>query len=137
VILLDTNVISEPLRPAPDAKAVAWLRKQNVQSLYLSTITIAELHAGLEIMPKGKRKEALREGILRIEESFEGRILSLDHAAAVAFGPVIARTKPAGNPIAFGDAAIAAIAIAHGFSIATRDVKDFRATGVKIIDPWS
>jgi predicted nucleic acid-binding protein len=137
VIILDTNVISEPLKAAPQPRLIAWLRAQDADTLYLTTVTIAELRSGLETMPAGRRQDALREGITKLESAFKGRILVLDLPAAVEFGHVYARARAAGNPIAFGDAAIAAIAVVQGFTVATRDANDFRSTGAKVINPWA
>lgn len=130
------SVISEPLLPRPQARPVEWLRRQDHEMLYISTITIAELRTGLAGMPPGTQQGVWREGIASIEKAFEGRILPLDVGAADEFGAVFSRAKAAGNAIAFSTACIAAIARVHGFSIATRDIDDFHACGVQLINPW-
>lgn len=138
MIVLDTNVISEPLRPAPEPAVLAWLDAQNRATLYLTSITLAELLAGVAALPAGRRRhnlaQALTEQVLPL---FEGRVLAFDAQAAHAFARVHAGATAAGNPISFADAAIAAIATAHGWALATRNVRDFKGTGLDLIDPWS
>jgi toxin FitB len=138
VIILDTNVVSEPLKPAPDAAVLAWLDAQAPATLCLTSITLAELLAGVAALPAGRRRtkltQALTEQVLPL---FEGRVLAFDALAAHAFGHVQAGAQADGNPIGFADAAIAAIATAHGYALATRNVRDFKGAGVPIIDPWA
>lgn len=137
MIILDTNVVSEPLRPAPEPAVLAWLDAQAPATLCLTSITLAELLAGVAALPAGRRRtklgQALTEQVLPL---FEGRVLPFDMRAAHAFSQVQAGAQAAGNPIAFADAAIAAIAAAHGFAVATRNGRDFKGTGVEVIDPW-
>jgi predicted nucleic acid-binding protein len=137
VIILDTNVVSEPLRPAPDPAVLAWLDAQAPATLYLTSITLAELLAGVAALPAGRRRtklgQALTEQVLPL---FEGRVLAFDMPAAHAFAQVQVGAQSAGNPISFTDAAIAAIAGAHRYALATRNVRDFKGTGVEVIDPW-
>ena len=136
MIILDTNLVSEPLKPKPDAAVLAWLDRQAPETLYLTTITVAELQAGIETLPAGKRRTALREATAEIIVQFEGRVLSFDQDSAHAFGRVFAGTQAAGNPIHFGDCAIAAIAIRRGFVLATRNVRDYKGAGIELINPW-
>jgi toxin FitB len=136
VIVLDTNVISEPMKPQPAPKPVAWLDGIDIGTLYLSSITLAELQSGLQTMPTGKRQDVLRDVVSNLEVVFKGRMLLFDVASAIEFGSVIKRARAVGNNMTFADAAIAAIAMANGFSVATRDVNDFRGTGIKLINPW-
>ncbi len=137
MIILDTNVVSEPLRPEPEPAVLAWLDAQAPATLYLTSITLAELLAGVAALPAGRRRnklgQALTEQVLPL---FEGRVLAFDMPAARAFAQVHAGAQAAGNPIGFADAAIAAIARAHGYALATRNVRDFNGTGVEVIDPW-
>jgi hypothetical protein len=137
VIILDTNVVSEPLRPAPEPAVLAWLDAQAPATLCMTSITLAELLAGVAALPAGRRRnklgQALTEQVLPL---FEGRVLAFDRPAAHAFAQVQAGAQAAGNPIGFADAAIAAIAGAHGYAVATRNVRDFKGTGVDVIDPW-
>lgn len=137
MIILDTNVVSEPLKPTPAPAVVAWLNQQAAETLYLTTINLAELLAGVEAMPAGKRRSALHRALGdKIFPLFEGRILSFDKKAAEAFAHIHAQAEAAGNSMSFADTAIAAIALAHGYIVATRNERDFRSTGVKIINPW-
>lgn len=137
MIILDTNVVSEPLRPAPEPAVLAWLDAEAPATLCLTSITLAELLAGVAALPAGRRRnklgQALTEQVLPL---FEGRVLAFDMPASHAFARVLAGAQAAGNPISFADAAIAAIAAAHGFAVATRNVRDFKGTGVEVIDPW-
>lgn len=137
MIILDTNVVSEPLRPEPEPAVLAWLDAQAPATLYLTSITLAELLAGVAALPAGRRRnklgQALTEQVLPL---FEGRVLAFDMPAAHAYAPVQSGAQAAGNPISFADAAIAAIAGAHGYAVATRNVRDFKGTGVEVIDPW-
>jgi len=137
VIILDTNVVSEPLKPKPEPTVLAWLDAQAPATLCLTSITLAELLGGVAALPAGRRRNrlalALTEQVLPL---FEGRVLAFDAQATHAFARVQAAAQAAGNTIGFADAAIAAIAVAHGFALATRNVRDFKGTGVRIIDPW-
>jgi toxin FitB len=138
VIILDTNVVSEPLKPAPDPAVLAWLDAQAPQTLCLTSITLAELLAGVAALPAGKRRNQLGQALSqKVLPLFEGRVLDFDTAAAHAFADVQVGASAAGNPISFADGAIAAIASAHGFAVATRNVRDFKGAGVAVIDPWA
>lgn len=137
MIILDTNVVSEPLKPKPDAAVLAWLDRQAPETLYLTSITLSELQAGIEILPAGKRRTALQGVTSELITRFDGRILSFDHDSAYAFGRAFAGTQKAGDPIHFGDCAIAAIAITHGFALATRNVRDYKGAGIELINPWN
>ena len=137
MIILDTNVVSEPLKPQPEPKVLEWLNAQDPQTLFLTTITLAELLAGVETMPAGRSKTELSQSLLgRMLPLFEARILSFDTKSAQAFARVHADAQAAGNPISFADGAIAAIAAANGFQVASRNVKDFKGTGIEILNPW-
>jgi predicted nucleic acid-binding protein len=137
VIILDTNVVSEPLRPAPDPAVLAWLDRQQAATLYLTAVNVTELLAGVEALPAGKRRANLEAAIGgQVLSLFDGRILPFDLLAARAFARLNAAAQAAGQTIGFADCAIAAIAAAHGFAVATRNVRDFSATGVELINPW-
>ncbi|XAH21296.1 type II toxin-antitoxin system VapC family toxin [Xylophilus sp. GW821-FHT01B05] len=138
MIILDTNVVSEPLKPAPHAAVLRWLDAQAPETLYLTTINQAELLAGIAAMPQGRRREALAQALSnQVLALFEGRILPFDAKAAATFATTFAGAQGQGNPIGFADCAIAAIARAHGFAVATRNVRDFKGTDVDVIDPWA
>ena len=137
MILLDTNVISESLKVAGDARVLAWLDAQLIESLYLSTISLAELRFGIAALPAGKRKDTLHNSLeQRILPLFTGRILPFDDAAAGAYGTLRARARAQGKAIATADGYIAATAIHHGLMVATRDTAPFEAAGLKVINPW-
>jgi toxin FitB len=137
VILLDTCVVSEPLKPSPNASVLAWLDDQVAESLYLSTVSLAELLAGVAALPAGRRRSALAGGLSSLlEKLFAGRILSFDEAAAAQFPHIVTAAHKRGVTISFADAQIAAIAAARGFAVGTRDTGPFVAAGVRVIDPW-
>lgn len=137
MIVLDTNVISEPLRPQPDQRVLAWLDRQAPETLFLTTITVAELWSGIAQLATGKRRTQLQQAMSgEIMPLFEGRILDFEIDAASAFGNLHVKAKAAGNSIDFADCAIAAIATTHGFIVATRNLKDFAGAGVKLVNPW-
>jgi toxin FitB len=137
MILLDTNVISEPLRRAPEARVSEWIDAQPLETLFLSTMTVAELRAGVALMPAGKRRSALDERIeKRLLPMFAGRVLSFDLVCTQPYAELLARASNAGSAIQTADACIAAVALANGFAIATRDEIPFRAAGLDVINPW-
>ena len=137
MIILDTNVMFEPLKPLPEPAVLDWLDRQSPQTLYLTTVNLAELLAGIEVLPQGRRRAELQHVLTtQVIPLFEGRILSFDEKAAEAFARIHASAQALGNPISFADGAIAAIASAQGFILATRNVRDFRSTGVELINPW-
>lgn len=137
MIILDTNVVSEPLKPAPEPAVLDWLNAQDPQTLYLTTINLAELLAGIEAMPVGHRRTKLRQTLLgRMQPLFEDRILPFDQQAVQAFARINANAQAVGNPISFAVGAIAAIASAHGFMLATHNVHDFKNTHIEILNPW-
>ena len=138
MILLDTNVLSELMRPVPDPAVERWLAAQPDASLFISTITEAELRFGAALLPSGKRRSALTAEINgMLEEDFDGRILPFDRPAAQACAVIAADRHQAGRPISQADAQIAAIARSRGAALATRNVLDFDGCGVEVINPWS
>ena len=138
MIVLDTNVVSEPLRPVPAPEVLAWLDRQPAETLFLTTISLAELRYGVEALPAGKRQAALRASVEdQIAALFTGRFLPFDQAAASCYATVRSRAKASGVAIAAADSYIAAIAAAHGFAVATRDETPFRAAGVEVVNPWN
>ena len=138
MIILDTNVVSEPLKPAPDPAVVRWLNRQAPHTLYLTSVSLAELLSGIAALPGGRRRDALQVALnAQMLPLFEGRILPFDTVAAQAFANVNARASAAGNPVSFADCAIAAIARVHGFVLATRNMRDFRDTGIEMVNPWA
>lgn len=137
MILLDTNVISELLRTAPDPAVVDWMNAQPIETLYLAAMTVAELRAGVAIMPEGKRKQLLESSIEhQLLPLFAGRILPFDMACTRSYAHALATARKVGSGIATADALIAAIALDGGFSVATRDESPFLAADVSVINPW-
>jgi predicted nucleic acid-binding protein len=138
MIILDTNVVSEPAQQRPSSLVMEWLAKQDASQLYTTAATEAELHYGFALMPGGRKREQLSAAVQQfLEYELKGRVLSFDRAAAREFGAITAARRKAGRAIKVFDSQIAAIARVHGASVATRDVDDFEYTGVKIINPWN
>ena len=137
MILLDTNVVSEPLRPAPEARVIEWIDAQPLETLYLSAMTVAELRAGVALLPAGKRRNDLHEGLeKRVLPSFVGRVLPFYLACTSAYAELLATVRKAGSSIETADACIAAIALANGFTVAPRDTSPFQAARLTVINPW-
>ncbi|AAO59109.1 type II toxin-antitoxin system VapC family toxin [Pseudomonas savastanoi pv. phaseolicola] len=137
MILLDTNVISEPQRREPNAHVLDWIDAQALETLYLSTITVAELRAGIALMPVGKRQDSLRENLEKhLLPMFANRVLSFDMTCTKAYAELLAKSRAAGLAVETADAFIAAIALANGFTVATRDTGPFEAAGLNVINPW-
>ncbi len=137
MILLDTNVISEPLRPAPEARVIEWIDAQPLETLYLSAMSVAELRAGVALLPAGKRRNNLHECLeKRVLPMFVGRVLPFDLACTSAYAELLAKVRKSGGGIETADACIAAVAFANGFTVATRDTGPFHAAGLDVINPW-
>lgn len=137
MIILDTNVVSEMLRPAPDNAVATWLSAADGASVYLTAVTEAELRYGALVMPAGRRRDALSAALdLILTEDFAGRVLPFDGAAAKTHAEIAAARRSTGRPISQFDCQIAAIARVAGATLATRNVKDFDGCGVDIVDPW-
>lgn len=138
MIVLDTNVVSELLRPRPDGAVEAWLADQPPASIFTTTITEAEILYGLRLLPDGKRKQELLAAIEPIfAEDFAGRVLPFDEDAADAYATLAVARRLAGRPISQFDAQIGSIAASRGAAIATRNVSDFADIGVAVINPWA
>ena len=137
MILLDTNVISEPQRREPNARVLEWIDAQALETLYLSAITVAELRAGIALLPAGKRRDSLHDNLeKRLLPMFANRVLSFDMACTKAYAELLAKSRAAGLALETADAFIAAVALANGFAVATRDNGPFEAAGVTVINPW-
>jgi toxin FitB len=137
MILLDTNVVSEPLRPVPDARVIEWIDAQSLETLFLSAVTVAELRAGVALLPAGKRRAGLQENLeTRVLPLFAGRVLPLDLGCTQAYAKLMAKARASGLAIASADGYIAAIAVANGLAVATRDTGPFEAADVALINPW-
>lgn len=136
MIVLDTNVVSEAMKPSANPAVLAWLDEQVVETIYLSSATLAELLYGIESLPDGRRKAALAASLEGLLALFDGRILAFDAQAARCYGEIAARARLAGKGLPLPDGYIAATAAAHGFAVATRDTAPFHAAGIPVIDPW-
>ena len=137
MILLDTNVISETQRQEPNSRVLEWLDAQALETLYLSAITVAELRAGIALMPAGKRRASLHENLEKhLLPMFANRVLSFDMACTKAYAELLAKSRAAGLAVETADAFIAAVALANGFTVATRDTSPFEADGLSVIRPW-
>lgn len=137
MIVLDTNVVSEFMRPRPDASVIAWLDSIPRSEIWTTSITIAELAAGIAVLPAGQRRTGLKKGLDQALRGFEDRILGFATVAALQYGAVISRRARLGRPISIADAQIAAIVIESGATLATRNIKDFDGTEAVVIDPWA
>ena len=138
MFLLDTNIISELLRPSPDPAVETWVDGRRATDLYFSAIGEAELRYGVAVLPAGRRRDALAtaiEAILR--EDFTDRILPFDREAARDYANIAAMRRAAGRTVLPADSQIAAIARSRGMAVATRNVRDFENIGIEVIDPWT
>ena len=136
-IVLDTNVVSELIRPHPDPTVLDWAVMQDAETLFLSAVTEAELRYGVEIMAAGRRRDRLSTELEDALWDFTGRILPFDSEAARAYAEIAAARRAAGFPISQSDCQIAAIARSHGAAVATRDAGGFEGCGITVINPWS
>jgi toxin FitB len=137
VIILDTNVVSEPMRSRGNRGVQRWLDAQVAETLYLTTISMSELLLGVELLPDGKRKDGLAAALRDLLRGLFGpRILPFDVHAATQYASCVSRARTVGRPISMADGQIAAIAAVHGFAVATRDTAPFVAVGVPVVNPW-
>ncbi len=137
MIILDTNVVSEPMRPNGNPAVQTWLDQQIAETLYVTATSLSELLLGIEILPDGKRKAGLAAALSELMALlFGSRIVSFDAKAATAYAPLVGRARAIGAIISVADAQIAAIASVCGFTVATRDTAPFLAAGVPVINPW-
>ena len=136
--VLDTNVVSEIMAGSPSAAAITWIeRRRTADDLFVTTITVAEVLYGVELLAMGKRREKLNsEAEAMFAEDFAGRILGFDEVAARRFAQIASSRRKAGRPIAELDAQIAAIAYVHGAVLATRNTGDFEGCGIRLVNPW-
>jgi hypothetical protein len=139
MILLDTNVLSEFMRPHPSASVVSWLDEQSAGEVYINAISRAEIELGLLLMPMGKRQKALSQAAQAMfDEDFIGKCLPFDENAAHHYARIVSARTYAGRPISVEDAQIAAIALAHQMQLATRNTRDFEGIeGLEVVNPWN
>ena len=136
MILLDTDVISEAMKAEAETKVRTWLDQQAAEALFISSVTLAELLFGIGALPDGRRKTALAETLVGLLSLFGDRVLAFDAEAARHYAGIAVAARASGRGFPTPDGYIAAIAAAHGFSVATRDVTPFQAAGLKVINPW-
>jgi predicted nucleic acid-binding protein len=137
MIVLDTNVLSESLRPKPAVKVLDWMRSQPAVALFTTAITEAEIYYGIALLPQGTRRRSLESAVGEIfARSFAGRILPFDSAAAREYAEIAVARRRSGRPISESDGRIAAIARSRGAVLATRDVEDFTGCKLEVLNPW-
>lgn len=136
MIVLDTNVVSEAMKPQPDANVRVWLNEQALPTLYLSSVTLAELLFGIAAWPAGKRKNLLDRALNELLELFSDRVLPFDIDAARRYADLAVLARANGRGLPTPDGYIAAIAASRGFIVASRDTAPYQAAGVKVINPW-
>jgi predicted nucleic acid-binding protein len=137
VTILDTNVLSELMRPKPSARVVAWIAKQPARDLFTTAITEAEIFYGIQLLSQGKRQEGLLAAAeAMFAEDFAGRVFGFEGDAARVFAQIAARRRTLGRPISHADAQIASIARVQRAKLATRNLADFEGCGVEVVDPW-
>lgn len=137
MIVLDTNVVSEAMRPTPHPAVRTWLNNQAAETLYLSSVTLAELLFGIQLLPTGQRKDRLSHALDGLLDLFRERILPFDTDAARCYAELAARARIAGRGFPTADGYIAAIAASRRYIVATRDIAPFQAVGISVINPWS
>lgn len=138
MIVLDTNVVSELMRPSPAPAVEQWVATRPAASLFFSAVGEAELRYGVAILAAGRRRAALASAIeAMLREDFAGRVLPFDSAAARTYAEIAASRRATGRPVAQADAQIAAIARSRGMALATRNVRDFEGMGIELLDPWA
>lgn len=136
MILLDTNVVSEAIKPQPHPSVLAWLDAQAAETLFISSVTVAELLFGIGVLPAGERRNRLTARIDGLLDQFEERVLHFDAEAARRYAGLAVAARKAGRGFPTPDGYIAAIAAARGFAVASRDTSAFAAAGLVVIDPW-
>ena len=138
MFVLDTNVISELMRPEPDTVVIAWVELQKTSDLFTTTISEAELRYGIEILPRGKRRGILETGIEKMfTNGFTNRILPFGREAACAYATIAAIRRSTGRPVSQADCQIAAIALIQKMAVVTRNAPDFNGIGIKVVNPWT
>ncbi|OWV89188.1 recombinase [Rhizobium sp. R635] len=137
-LLLDTSVLSEVTRPNPDASVLEWLDRLDEDRSFISIVSIAEIRRGVALMDKGRKRDALAEWLAHdLTQRFEHRIIPVDEPVALAWGDLMGDARRRGRGLSSMDGLIAATAIAHHLSLATRNSRDFEGFGIKLIDPWA
>ncbi|TZG32415.1 type II toxin-antitoxin system VapC family toxin [Agrobacterium sp. B1(2019)] len=137
-LLLDTNVLSEVTKPRPDERVLKWLHELDEDRAFISIVSIAEIRRGVALMDSGRKRDALKEWLTYdLPQRFEHRTIPVDGPVAFAWGDLMALAKRNGRGLASMDGLIAATAVAHDLTLATRNTKDFEGLGIDIVDPWA
>ncbi|EJC63938.1 putative nucleic acid-binding protein [Rhizobium leguminosarum bv. viciae WSM1455] len=137
-LLLDTNVLSEVTRPRPDARVLEWLDSLDEDRSFISTVSIAEIRRGVALMESGRKRDARAEWLAQdLPQRFEQRVIPVDQPVAIAWGDLLGLAKRSGRGLSSMDGLIAATAIAHDLTLATRNIKDFEGFGIELVDPWT
>ncbi|AUW45521.1 type II toxin-antitoxin system VapC family toxin [Rhizobium leguminosarum] len=137
-LLLDTNVLSEVTRPRPDARVLEWLDGLDEDRSFISVVSIAEIRRGVALMESGRKRDALAEWLAQdLPQRFEQRVIPVDQPVAIAWGDLMGLAKRSGHGLSSMDSLIAATAIAHDLTLATRNIKDFEGLGIELVDPWA
>lgn len=135
-VVLDTNVISELMRPTPDARVVAWVRQLSPTAGCTTSVTLAEVRFGIARLPASRRRDYLRDAADDVFASFADRVLPFDAVAAGHYADIVVEREHGGAPISGFDAQIAAICRTHGAALATRNADDFDRLGLDLLNPW-
>ncbi|ULJ76186.1 type II toxin-antitoxin system VapC family toxin [Rhizobium gallicum] len=137
-LLLDTNVLSEVTKPCPDTRVLEWLDGLDEDRAFISVVSIAEIRRGVALMDSGRKRDALAEWLARdLPQRFEKRVIPVEEPVALAWGELMALAKRSGRGLSSMDGLIAATAMAHDLTLATRNTRDFEGFGIEIVDPWS
>lgn len=135
--LLDTNVVSEWVKPHPHPRVVAWLHDVDEEQVFLSVATLAEIRRGIELLPSGKRRDSLASWLTGdLPSRFEGRVLDIDGPIAESWGKVMAYSQKTGRHVGAMDAFFAATAVVHRLTLVTRNIRDFEGLGIGLLNPW-
>lgn len=137
-LLLDTNVLSEVTKPRPEIRVLEWLDELDEDRAFISVVSIAEIRRGIVQMDYGRKRDALAEWLARdLPQRFDSRVIPVNEAVAIAWGDLMGLAKRTGRGLSSMDGLIAATAIAHDLTLATRNTTDFEGLGVEIVDPWT
>ena len=137
MIILDTNIVSEAMKPDPHPAVRAWLNNQAIETLYLSSVTLAELLFGVGVLPVGKRKSGLEQALAGLLGLFRDRVLPFDIDAAQRYAQLAVKARTAGQGFPTPDGYIAAIAASRGFIVASRDTAPYEAANLTVLNPWN
>ena len=135
-MLIDTCVLSELIRPRPDANVTAWFEHAAEEQLSVSVLTLGEIEKGAERLPRGPKRRRIEEWLLALRRDFADRVLSIDDSIARRWGQISAQAERKGRALAVVDGLLAATALHHGVALVTRNVDDFAMTGVTLLNPW-